>query len=379
MDVVYLDNAATSWPKPPRVLEEMRRFLGEEGGSPSRAGHRLAAAADRLVDQVRAKLARLFNIADASRVIHCFNCTDALNMAIKGCLNEGDHVITTVLEHNSINRPLQAMADAGFITLTRLPITSQGYVDPDAVRAAVEPATSLVAAIHASNVTGVIQPIDALGRIAREHDCLLLVDAAQSAGILDIDVEGAHIDLLALPGHKSLLGPTGTGALYVGPRARLKPWREGGTGGDSVYPTQPVELPTWLEAGTQNTAGLAGLNAALDLLDPERSLAYERRMLERIVDATAEDRRINVVGDACPGRGVGVVSFTIAGKSPFEVANSLDIAFGIAVRPGLHCAPYLHRALGTFPQGTVRASLSPMTNEADVDTFVAALREIATS
>jgi cysteine desulfurase/selenocysteine lyase len=375
--MIYLDNAATSWPKPRRVLDEMTRFLAEEGGSPSRAGHQFAAAAERIVQDVRIKLARMFKVENPDRIVHCFNCTDALNMAIKGCLKEGDHVVTTALEHNSISRPLQAMVDTGLITVTRLPLTSQGFVEPDAVRAAITPKTRLVATLHASNVTGIIQPVEAIGRVTRECDCLFLVDAAQSAGVLEIDVQAMNIDLLAFPGHKALLGPTGTGALCVGPRAQLTPWREGGTGADSVHPTQPQQLPTWLEAGTQNTVGLAGLNVALDGLQPEQTLAHERRLIERLLGAILDDPRIRAVGDPTPARCLGVISFTVAGKSPFEVAACLDNSFSIAVRPGLHCAPYLHRELGTFPEGTVRASLGPTTTESEIDTFAVALGEIA--
>ena len=213
--MLYLDNAATSWPKPPCVSEAMSRFLAEDAGSPNRSGHRMAAAAERIVMEVRTKLAKLFGVKDPLRIVFGFNCTDALNMALKGALREGDHVVTTQLEHNSILRPLRAMADAGRITMTMLPLTSEGCADPDAFREAVTPATRMFATLHASNVTGIIQPIGEIGRIAREVDCLMLVDAAQSAGLVKIDVDVMNIDLLAFPGHKALHGPTGTGGLYV--------------------------------------------------------------------------------------------------------------------------------------------------------------------
>lgn len=376
-EMIYLDNAATSWPKPAGVLEAMTHFLAEEGGSPNRAGHRMAVAAERVVEKVRAKLAALLGIGDPHRIIHTFNCTDAVNMAIKGAVREGDHVITTRLDHNSVLRPLQALADAGVISVTRLPITGAGAVDPDAVKAAITPTTRLIATLHASNVTGAIQPVEVLGAIAREHDLLFLVDAAQSVGVLDIHVGSMQIDLLAFPGHKSLLGPPGTGALYVGPRAKLRPWREGGTGGDSVFPTQPLELPTWLEAGTHNTVGLAGLNAALDGLNPASALHHERLLLEHLAGRLGDDDGIRVMGHVPPSRSVGVMSLTVRDRDPGRVATILDRDYDIAVRPGLHCAPLLHKAIGTFPDGAVRIAPGPTTSIGDIDRLVQALREIA--
>lgn len=375
--MIYLDNAATSWPKPSCVLLAMQRFLAEDGGSPNRAGHRLSVAAERVVRSVRTRLARLLHADDPSRVIHCFNCTDALNLAIKGAVRPGDHVITTDLDHNSILRPLQAMANADVITMTRLSVGGGGCVDPDSVRQALTPSTRLIATLHASNVTGAVQPVEAIGRIAREAGALFLVDAAQTVGLVDVDVNAMCIDLLAFPGHKALLGPPGTGGLYVSERADLSPWREGGTGGDSEYPTQPKEFPTWLEAGTPNTVGLAGLDAALAALRPADALAHLRTLTERLVDALADDRRINIVGDVPVGRSVGVVSLNIADKMPDEVAAQLNDTFDIAVRAGLHCAPCAHRALGTFPTGTVRISPGHETTPEDIDQLAAALRQIA--
>lgn len=376
-DVIYLDNAATSWPKPQRVIDAMSRFQVEQGGSPSRAGHRLSVAAERIVDDVRCKLARLFNVAEPNRIIHCFNGTDALNMALKGSLREGDHVISTEADHNSISRPLQAMVDAGMVRLTRLPVTGQGYVDPEALENAMTPATKLIAAVHASNVTGVIQPVVELGRIAREHEAWFLLDAAQSVGVVEIDVEAMNVDLLAFPAHKSLLGPAGTGGLYVGPRVRLRPFREGGTGADSITPTQPTDFPRWLEAGTPNTVGLAGLSAALDGLDPKKALLHERDLITRLVEAIAEDDRTRVVGNWSPSRCVAVVSLLVRDVSPMDAAAILDGSFGVAVRPGLHCAPYIHRRLGTFPDGTIRVSPGWSTTPEHVDRLAAALKEIA--
>jgi len=374
--MIYLDNAATSWPKPPCVAQAMTRFLEEDAGSPNRAGHRMAAAAERMVLDTRKKLAALFGAKDPLRMVFGYNCTDALNMAIKGALREGDHVITTQLEHNSVLRPLQALVDTGFITQTVLPLTSGGTVDPDVFRRAVQPSTRLIATLHASNVTGVIQPVAEIGRVAHEADVLFLVDAAQSAGLLEIDVEAMCIDLLAFPGHKSLHGPTGTAGLYVGPRARLKPWREGGTGGDSVHPTQPGDFPTWMEAGSPNGVGIAGLNAALEDLDPQRSLLAIRKVVRRLVEGIGEDDRLRLIGMPPLEDSVGVISLLVSGTGSAEIAAVLDDSFGIAVRPGLHCAPHVHRALGTFPDGTVRISPGPTTSLDEIDTLVSAMHEI---
>lgn len=379
---VYLDNASTSWPKPQRVLDEMVRFMVSEGGSPGRGGHRMAVAAERIVREVRVKLARLIYADDPKRIIHCLNGTDALNIALKGSLREGDHVVCTQLDHNSVSRPLEAMAARKFITLTRVPVAGDGCVDPDAIRDAITTVGTtvprgLITSVHASNVTGIIQPVAEIGRIARERDLLFLVDAAQAAGLVDIDVEAMNIDLLAFPCHKSLLGPSGTGALYVGKRAEIRPFREGGTGADSIYPTQPEEFPTRLEAGTPNTVGLAGLNAALDGLNPAQTLAHERLLLDRVIRAVSNHDKIRILGDAPLPRRVGLVSLVIDGVSPVDAAAILDESFGIAVRAGLHCAPHAHRALGTFPDGTIRVSPGWNTTEAEMDQLIAALREIA--
>lgn len=373
--VIYLDNAATSWPKPPEVVAAMTRFLREQSGYPIAAGHRMSVAAARTIADARQKIARLIHAPDPERVILTCNCTDALNIAIKGCLQEGDHAITTVLEHNSVSRPLAAMAERGHITLTRLGVTDSWQVDPEAVRRAIAPKTRMIAMTHASNVIGTIQPVAEVGRIAREHDVLFLVDGAQAAGVLDIDVGAMKIDLLTSSGHKSLRGPTGTGFLFVGERANPEAFREGGSGGDSASATQPKEYPTWLEAGTPNTLGFAGLAAALDVLNPAEGLAHERMLLARLVERLAEEKRIRVFGGAAAS--VGVLSVHIEGVAPVDAGAILDEAFGICVRPGLHCAPYMHKALGTFPDGTLRISPGPASTIEEMDLLAGALVEIA--
>lgn len=374
-EVIYLDHAATSWPKPSSVLRAMTTFLAEQGGSPNRGGHRLAAAAGTVIQECRVKLARLIHAGDPTRVIHCFNCTDALNIAIKGALREGDHVICTALDHNSIARPLEAMRQRGFISMTRVSCGRNSIIDPNDIRAAITPATRLVVLVHASNVTGAIQDVASIGAITREHDLLLLLDAAQTIGVVPIDVGRMNVDLLAFPGHKSLLGPQGTGGLYVGPRASLAAFREGGTGANSESPTQPEELPTRLEAGTPNGVGIAGLLAALSELDRE-ALTRERSMVRRLVDGLADVDGVTMYRARSVDESVGCLSLNLAGLVPQELAAILDESFCIAVRPGLHCAPFIHQALGTFPDGSLRVSPGPSTTEHEVDSLLYALREI---
>ncbi len=377
--MIYLDNGATSWPKPPCVTQEMARFLAEDAANPGRSGHRMAVAAEKKLDDVRGKLTRLFDGDEPERMVLTLNCTDALNIAIKGVLREGDHVITTTLEHNSVSRPLQAMADAGFITLTRLPMSDGGFVDPDAVARAVTPKTRLIACTHCSNVLSTIQPAEEIGRIAAERDLLFLLDAAQSAGIVPISIRRMHIDLLAFPGHKCLLGPTGTGGLYVGKRVDPRPWREGGTGGDSSSPTQPHLYPYWLEGGTPNTVGIAGLGAGVDYVvqtGSEKMLAHERSLVRRLAGALEDDARFAILGSHDWERRVGAVAINVEGMPPSEVGAILDTSFEIAVRPGLHCSPYIHKELGTYPEGAVRITPGPFNTEADIDAVVAALQQL---
>jgi cysteine desulfurase/selenocysteine lyase len=378
--MIYLDNAATSFPKPESVYQAMDRFAREGLANPGRAGHKMALAAERALDDARHLLNQLFHGEGAERFIFTLNCTDALNMAFKGVLHEGDHVITSDLEHNSVSRPLRALELAGRIRLSRVRADGGGTLNPDDVRRAITPHTRLVALTHASNVLGTVQPIAEVGRIVRERGLIFLVDAAQTAGVVPIDVRTMNIDLLAFPGHKSLLGPTGTGALYVGPRVQLRAWREGGTGGDSTSETQPAELPYFLEGGTPNVLGIVGLAAGVrHLLEEglERLRAREVDLTERLRQRLAEIGGYEVFGHADPSRRVGTLSFRSPAVSALELGGILDQAFDIAVRPGLHCAPYLHRALGTFPDGTVRVSTGPFNTPEDIAYLAQALAEIA--
>ena len=386
--MIYLDNAATSFPKPDFVFRGMDAFVRSSAANPGRSGHRRAIEAEAMIAATRRLLARLFGCPRPERVVFTLNATDALNMAIKGVLRQGDHAITSVLEHNSVSRPLNQMEKDGTITLTRLPANGGHFIDPDDVARAFAPKTRLVAVTHASNVTGTIQPVGAIGRIARERGALLLVDASQSAGIVPIDVEKDAIDLLAFTGHKALLGPTGTGGLVVGERAVIAPWREGGTGGDSSSPVQPSEFPHRLEGGTPNVFGIAGLREGAKILlerGVESILSHEREMLAVFYRALKDPARYSwygadhvIAGQRGEGR-VGLVGINLPGFAPAEMAAILDEQFDIAVRAGLHCAPYAHKHLGTFPQGTVRLSMGLLTTADEMRAAAGAFDEVSAS
>ncbi|HEX9427277.1 MAG TPA: aminotransferase class V-fold PLP-dependent enzyme, partial [Candidatus Polarisedimenticolia bacterium] len=332
------------------------------------------------------QLARLFGCPRPERIVFGLNATDALNMAIRGLVRPGDHVITSDLEHNSVSRPLNRLERDGVITLTRLPAGADHLIDPDAVARAIAPRTRLVALTQASNVTGTIQPIAAIGKIVRERGALLLVDAAQSAGVVPIDVEKDAIDFLAFTGHKGLLGPTGTGGLVVGQRGDVGAWREGGTGGDSSSPIQPEEFPHHLEGGTPNVFGIAGLREGVKLVlerGVDAVLAHERKLIAAFVGALNDPGRFSWYGadKAILERGgegrVGLVGLNLPGFAPSELAAILDEQFDIAVRAGLHCAPYAHKHLGTFPQGTVRLSAGILSTEDEMRRAAAAFDEVA--
>jgi cysteine desulfurase family protein len=386
-DVIYFDNAATSWPKPPVVAQRMSDFLAEEAANPGRAGHRMAVGAEKMLDSVRKILTDFIGGTGHHRMIFAMNGTDALNIAFKGLLRHGDHVITTALEHNSVSRPLQSMADSGFITLTRIAFSSTtGTIDPSDVEGAITPQTRLIAITHGSNVLGTIQPIAEIGRISKSRGdgkIRFLVDAAQTIGVVPLNVREQNIDVLAFPGHKSLLGPTGTGGLYVNTTLSLddiNPFREGGTGGDSSSPTQPKLFPYFLEGGTPNTVGIAGLGAATEYViqhDPAKTLAKEQAMVQKIIDTLLANPRFKLYGPATAASRVGTVSFNIEGYTPQEAGSILDESFSIAIRPGLHCSPYAHRQIGTFPDGAIRVSPGHFNTNDQLTALLNALEQLA--
>lgn len=380
--MIYLDNAATSWPKPDIVYETLGSFLQHAGANPGRSGHRMAVSAAGTIDRTRNRLAALFNAPSPERVIFAFNATDALNLAIKGILGAGDHAISTVMEHNSVRRPLRALEGRG-LTTTKVDADGEGFVSPDEIRQALRPNTRLIAVTHASNVNGALQPVSEIAEIAREHGAFLLVDAAQTAGTIPIDIDSLGIDLLALPGRKALMGPPGTGALILGNRVELddlETLREGGTGGNSEEDTQPWDLPGRYEAGTSNTVGIAALGAALDFLSDvgfEDAGRHELEMTWRLIEGLTGQTGLKVLNPEDTSRRVAVVSIIVDGWSPAEFGTTLDSAFEVACRTGLHCAPEACRALGAFPEGTIRLSPGYWTTEQEIDEAVNAIRELA--
>ncbi len=376
--MIYLDNAASSHPKPPGVARAVADALAL-GANPGRSGHGPALEAARVILDARSAVAELLGCGDPARIVFTANGTHALNLALKGVVGPGDHVVSTVMEHNSVLRPLASLERAG-VAITLVGADPDGRVDPAGVAAALRPETRLVALCHASNVSGTLQDAAAVGRVCRDRGVLLLLDAAQTAGVVPIDVEALGVDLLAAPGHKGLLGPQGTGVLYVGPRARIRPLLEGGTGVRSEQRTMPDELPEALEAGTLNTPGIAGLGAGVRyLLDRgvDAVRAAERELLAHALPRLLEVPGLVLYGPRGADGRVAVLSFNLAGRDGAHVGFALDEAYGIAVRVGLHCAPDAHKALGSFPAGSVRASLGPFSTVADADALVRALRELS--
>lgn len=377
--MIYLDNAATSFPKPKRVYDRMDQFLREEAANPGRSGHRLSVQAEAQIVQARSLLAKLFNVKQSERIIFTLNCTDSLNIAIKGALREGDHAITTYLEHNSVLRPLNALEASGKITVTKLKPSREGLIDPADVKRAIRKNTKLIAMTHASNVIGVVEPIREIGKIAREAGVLFLVDAAQTAGVVSIDVEADLIDLLAFPGHKSLYGPPGTGGLYVGERTRLVPWREGGTGFNSESQIHPETLPFLLEGGTPNSVGIVGLREGVEFIleeGIEKIQSHERSLVQKLRSELSRVPGVKLYGTNDVKCSVAPVSFTVEGIEPQEFSLILDESFHIASRAGLHCAPLMHETLGTAPQGSIRFSPGYFNTLAEIERTVQAVKGI---
>ncbi|MEE8413698.1 MAG: aminotransferase class V-fold PLP-dependent enzyme [Dehalococcoidales bacterium] len=377
--MIYLDNAATSWPKPESVYRAMDEFLRTGGGNPGRGGHSKAVAASRLMDDVRLLLTRLINAPDKDRVIFTFNCTDSLNIGLKGLLKPGDHVITSCIEHNSVVRPLRKLEQQG-IRVTRIsPRSGDSFVTPDDIEKALTGETKLLVMTHASNVNGVIQPIREYGLIARQRNLIFMVDAAQTAGRYPLDVQLNNIDLLAFSGHKGPLGPTGVGVLYISERVDLDSMREGGTGSQSEIEEQPSVLPDKFECGTANTVGIAGLGAGLEfILDEgmEKILVHEQSLTARLYDGLSRTEGITVYGATDREKQVPIISFTAGGAEPGEMAAILDQAFDIKVRAGLHCAPAAHKTMGTFPRGTLRLSPGYFNTPEEIDFTLQAIKKI---
>lgn len=384
MTRIYLDNAATSWPKPEavyRAVDDYQRRLGAPAG---RGAYSEAAETERIVAACRQKIAELIDVSDPKRIIFTLNGTDSLNLALHGILRPGDHVVTSVCEHNSVLRPLHFLAEHRQVTASYVGCDSQGFVSPDDIRRAITPQTRLIALVHASNVTGAIQPVEDVGSIAGEHGLIYLIDAAQSLGYVPIDVRRLGCHLLAAPGHKGLLGPLGTGVLYVAPgiEDQLLPLRQGGTGTRSDEDIQPTSLPDRYESGNLNVSGIVGLKAGASLTLQQGVDTWNphvRELTGRLLDGLAELAHVQVYGPPMNHRRVGVVSINVEGYDPQELASLLDANWQIQTRAGLHCAPRMHAALGTAPRGTLRVSIGHFSSADEIDQLLAALQEVATA
>ena len=377
--MIYFDSAATSWPKPNVVYQAMEYCMKQVGANPGRSGYQMALEANSIVNETRKLLAGLFNINKSEQVSFTLNATEALNLAIKGLLQPGDHVITSSMEHNSVTRPLHFLSEQG-VEVTKVPCNSEtGLILVEDIASAVKPNSKAIILTHASNVTGTVMPIKAVGKLAREKGLIFIVDAAQTAGVFDIDVQDMCIDLLAFPGHKSLMGPTGTGGLCVREELKLIPLKHGGTGKLSEVPGQPDVMPDRYESGTVNSFGIAGLGAALKYIKQvgmDKIREHELKLTEQFLLGTKNISRLKLYGIKNTAGRAPVVAFNIEGRSTQEVAAILHKTFNIACRAGIHCAPDAHKTMGTLEQKLIRFSFSHFNTENEVSHALNCLNDI---
>jgi len=378
---IYLNNAATTWPKPGCVVDALLRATRDLAGTPGRAVTR-DLECERAIFHAREAAARFIGASDSSRVIFTPNATAALNLAITGLLKEGDHVVTTSMDHNSVARPLRRAEDEKGVEVQRFDLSPAGTMKAEGVVKMITSHTRLVVLTEASNVTGSIQPVVDIAAAVRTMGGvrpLILVDAAQSAGVLPMNVEKDGVDLLAVPGHKSLYGPQGTGFLYIATGVPLTPLLEGGTGGHSGQERQPESLPDRFESGTPNTPGIVALGEALEFLT-ERGLeeirAEEIRLMDILTDGISGIRGVELFGPRDPRERVGVLSFNVEGMDPAEVGTFLEKTRGIILRVGLHCSPHSHRTIGTFPEGTVRISPGIFNTDEEIIELIRGVKDL---
>lgn len=377
--MIYFDNAATTLAKPPQVAEAVAAALSGMGNA-ARGAHGAALSAARIVYDARCRTAELFGCRRPDHVVFTSNATEALNIAISGLFATGDHIITTELEHNSVLRPLYRLEAERGVSLSILPADAMGRIDCDGFARELRPETRAVVCTHASNLTGYTLELARIGRFTKEHGLLFVADVSQTAGCLPIDMEAMGIDVLCFTGHKGLLGPQGTGGLCVREGVQIKPWKVGGTGVKSFLPMQPHEYPTRLEAGTLNTHGLAGLAAALDFLREtgvERICAREQALLERFCGGVSGIDGVTLYGDYSQPERAAIAALNLWDRASGEISDILAEEYDIATRPGVHCAPLMHRALGTEERGAVRFSFSYFNTEEEVDAALDALRRLA--
>lgn len=377
--MIYLDNAATTYPKPKTVYQSVMRAMTEYGANPGRGSHAMAIEGARVIYETRELMAQLFNLDDPMKVIFTFNATDGLNQAIKGVLNPGDHVITTTMEHNSVLRPIMELEKYG-IENTIIQCAKDGTLKVEDIEASIKSNTRLIVTTHVSNLTGTIMPVEEIGQMCKRRNILYLVDGSQSAGVLDIDMKRFNINLLAVPGHKGLLGPQGTGALLINSDVTIKQLKEGGTGSESSSMYQPNFYPDKLEAGTHNLPGIAGLNAGLKYIlskGTKSIYSHEKNLIEIFINELKKNAKIEIYGPEDIDLRCGVVPINILDIDSSEVAYRLDTEYNIAVRPGLHCAPLAHKTIGTEKIGAVRFGIGPFNKKPDIMAAVKALNEIS--
>ncbi len=380
--MIYFDNAATTWQKPEKVYDRVDDVLRNKSGNPSRGSHKISLEASRIIFKTRSKLAEFFNAEDSSQIAFTKNATEGTNLIFKGLLKKGDEVIISSLEHNAVFRPLNRLEEEGIIDLNIVD-TEQGSKEfLTSVEEAVTPETKLIAVTHASNVTGNILPIRRLGEIAEAEGVYFLVDAAQTAGVLPIDVVKDNIDFLTFTGHKALFGPQGVGGLYFNPEAEFTPLLEGGTGGDSKSNLNPDIMPDKYEAGTLNTPAIAGLGAGLEFIEEEgleKIRQHESELVSKLEVGLDKLEGIEILTSQISSERVGVTSFRAEEVNPAEMGQLLDRNYDIAVRTGIHCAPLAHKSIGSYDTETVRVSFSYFNKLPEVDRFLTALKEIISS
>lgn len=379
MKTIYLDNAATTFPKPESVYNAIDNFNRHLGGNPGRGSHHATLSAGSVVMEAREALAGLFNIADSSRIAFTLNITEAINLALKGVLLPGDHVITSSMEHNAVARPLHFLSGSG-IEWNQVNCSRDGSLDPEDIRRAIKPNTRMICLLHASNVTGTIMPIKEVGAIARENGITFLVDSAQSAGVLPLDVQEQNIDILAFTGHKALFGPQGTGGLFVRPGIIVRPLKEGGTGSLSESLVHPEYMPDRLESGTLNTPGIAGLAAGVDFIREtgiQHIRQHELKLIQALIDGLKGIPRVSVYGPDDPDRRVAVAAFNIEDRDCGDVSMNLDLRFGIIARSGLHCAPLAHQTIGSFESGSCRFSPGYFNTMEDIEYVIKAVHQLS--
>lgn len=375
----YMDNAATSYPKPECVYEAVDHFNRHMGGNPGRGSNQQSIRAGSVLLDTRELLAQLFHVQDSSDIAFTANVTESLNLGLKGFLKAGDHIITSSMEHNAVARPLYVLQRQG-IEWTQVACASDGSLDPEDMRKAVRKNTRMICVLHASNLTGTIMPIREIGRLARAEGLTFMVDAAQTAGVLPINVQEDNINILAFTGHKGLLGPQGTGGIYIDPQISIRPLKEGGTGSLSEFLEQPELMPDLLESGTLNTPGIAGLGAGIRFIFEqgiENIRSHERHLTQLLMDGLKQIKGVKTYGpnDSC--RQTAVVAFNLAEVDCGELSSTLDYEFGIITRSGLHCTPLAHQTIGTFESGSCRLSPGYFTSAEDIDCVLQAIEQLA--